>query len=338
MAAKKTAEKRAQVDEQDERPYFASDRLTGSEYLWLIDAIYHIANNGVSEEEFAEDHVESDRDSSQLAAARCLKEIAEVATKLLDDLPLEIKKGLAAQAEAWPVVIRPKANSSAKQAAAKVEALGLGEGLSININHTANSDAGKVPLRESKWPGIGLANHLYTVLLNRRDELGMDASICSQLDPEHICSVDAEDLSAMFSGVVVSPGALRQDDEWQGLQRAKVEEANTKKKTAFWREFHEMLLLATLPELNPRTVHHWSLAGLRYLQVANRGFLVHDIGSDSPAGEKAEARSPLIPARYWRDIKKQAGREGRDARTLLDSRIEKALRKGFRELSKPAGK
>jgi len=343
-------------NEPSHNPYFASSQLTGGEFEWILNAINHAASNGIVLEQFPELPIpvnSSDADDyhqKQITAAWTLKQIALEAITALDRLPIEAQSIVAAHAEAWPNIVRQKITTSAKNAGVRIASLGLGNDLPVNLDHTAVSVTGeKVPIAESKQPGNGLANHLRVVLSQARENEGLAESAFSSLDPALVCATDPNLLAdALASAPFVSSQGTDSLSEWFGEdelrgKQVKIDEAveskkKKKRRTAVGRKLHRDLLIATLPELNPDTSRHWALAGLRYLQCENNGFLVHDIISNKKDAPKSEKLSPWIPEQYWADTKTLAAKRFRNAMTELDYKTEAALMKGFRLLSKGPAK
>jgi hypothetical protein len=328
-------------------PYFQGPKLSGVEYEWLIDAIHHVASNGLLEEEFPDLPQELQNEEPDAlgrrfnTAAWCLREIAKVAIQRLDQLPVEAQQSVCAHSEAWPVMLRPKVSTSAKRAGVRVTELGLGTKLPIDLNHSTASESGeKVPIQESIWPGIGLAARLHDVLEDFRLSGEMAGSAFADYPVAEILVADPEQLAESCEAGnadgdgPISSGESDAEDRDESAMRQEEEEAFQRMRTKFGRQIHREFLVATLPPLTQETARHWALAAIRHLQAENDGFLVHDVCSSNGGDWAKERLSPWIPREYWENIKQQVVTSPRNAMRSLENRVESALRSGFQKLAR----
>jgi hypothetical protein len=327
-------------------PYFEGDKLTAGELQWIIDAIHHEATNGLAEEDLPnlpfelQDGTSDPLGRNFASAAWCLREIAHAAIDRLDRLPADALREICSRSEAWPVLIRPKVSTSAKRAGIRVEELGLGTKLPLDLDHTTASESGeKVPVGESIWPGIGLARRLHEVLQDAKKNEGLDEATFAGYPSDLVCAADPDTFSDLLACGIddevrkLEEAAGATGGEGSGQKKADAE-FYSKLGTKRGREVHRLFLIATLPDLTPETARHWALAGLRYLQCENGGFLVHDICSDENRAPTEEMLSNWIPKTYWEATKKEAANAGRSAIQRLEKKVETALRKGFGELAR----
>mgnify|MGYP000271237809 CR=1 FL=1 len=321
-------------------PYFQGPKLTGGEFEWIIDAIHHAATNGLAEEDFPELPEELLAEEPDPlgrkfgVAAWFLRQIAEAAIERLDRLPEEAQRAVCSESIAWPTLISPSVSRSAALTSARILALGLGANLPLDLNHNTKSEHGKwIPAAGSIRPGIGLAAKLHAVLLEVRDSEALEDSAFADYPAPLVMAAEPELLAAAFeetSEKIGMPADAPLPENGEPNLRTPDVEAAQKARTALGRKLHCELLIATLPNLTLDTVEHWALAGLRFLQAENDGFLVHDICSD----KRQERLSQWLSQDYWEATKTEAANAGKNALSRLDSKLHTALREGFRKVPK----
>ena len=326
--------------------------LKPGDFEWLLTSIYQAGSQGADPRGFPEAPGlgmaadPADYRQRQLAAAWCLREIANAAVEYLDRLPEDLQTIIAEHSDSWPVLLRPKLSSSAARSASRVGGLGLARELPINLNHARASASGEDgPVHAPLTPGIGLARSLYDELLKKREETGAAHTAAAAIDPLLVMSAKLEDLAEALEMLwnggdptgVTHPADLGAKAANAGRKSVK-HSPNALHSMKLRKDLQFHCLLATLPALRADTVKHWALASIRFLECENRGALVHDIGPSNADAYRDEGLSRWIPQAYWSSVKRRAPKRSCNPISQLESDVLEALRKGFGSLVKNRAK